>query len=469
MFEYLSFLRPPPERCVLHQPVTLVPQIANDLRTELCEDEYHIYFTWQNTSGNLDHSGLTKLTTWRPGGMYKPLSVALPAETRHGDFWRLCLAVLPTGQSPVLSINLLQPDFGHIPFPVTSLPISIVTNTAAAGKLSSGSAKGKKPRQAKPTQNKPQKATNTAVSAFAEHSALAPQTHAPKQERIERFYRLPHRGSEHGRLLCITEQTSFDLDKKIWDSGVAVSSWLAQLLTSPNVYDPASASSTSSLVTAFQKRLVQFQLRTLQIVELGAGTGLVSLVLAALLANVLQVQPEEPSARRARILATDLPSAIELIEWNRAANKHIFDIGQSSVESSEAEEERLIEVRGAALDWDKSIPVDVWDTDTVFGAALPFDIIIMADVTYNTASFPALLDTVTNLLRGPKPDSLAPSPMILLAYKCRDAAERTLWHDASVRGILFVQVDQIKGVREPAVEVWLGGWEKDVKSLWGAI
>ena len=93
----------------------------------------------------------------------------------------------------------------------------------------------------------------------------------------------------------------------------------------------------------------------------------------------------------------------------------------------------------------------------------------MADVTYNAASFPALLDTVTNLLRGSDPGSLVQSPMILLAYKCRDAAERTLWHDASLRGISFVQVDQIKGVREPAVEVWLGGWEKDVNSLWGAM
>lgn len=93
----------------------------------------------------------------------------------------------------------------------------------------------------------------------------------------------------------------------------------------------------------------------------------------------------------------------------------------------------------------------------------------MADVTYNTASFTALLDTVVNLLRGPTPDPSTPSPMILLAYKCRDPAERTLWSDASARGISFVQVDQIKGVREPAVEIWLGGWEGDINSLWKVI
>lgn len=88
----------------------------------------------------------------------------------------------------------------------------------------------------------------------------------------------------------------------------------------------------------------------------------------------------------------------------------------------------------------------------------------MADVTYNTASFGSLLDTISALLKGPNTSSS--SPMILLAYKCRDAAERTLWADASARGIVFVQVATVAGVREPAVEIWIGGWKRDVESLW---
>lgn len=90
----------------------------------------------------------------------------------------------------------------------------------------------------------------------------------------------------------------------------------------------------------------------------------------------------------------------------------------------------------------------------------------MADVTYNTASFSALLDTVTTLLQGPTSSTSTVAPMILLAYKCRDPAERTLWDDALARGVSFVQVDSVEGVKEPAVEIWIGGWEKDVKSLW---
>lgn len=148
--------------------------------------------------------------------MYKPLSIALPAEVQAGDSWRLCLVVPLAGQTPTLSIDLSQPDFGRTPFPVTSLPIDIVTSVGAADRLSTsaGSTKGKRSRQARPTQSKPQKIIGAVVSNPAEQPT--PQVQAPKQERIERFYLLPagpHGNSEHGKLLRITEQTSFDLDK----------------------------------------------------------------------------------------------------------------------------------------------------------------------------------------------------------------------------------------------------------------
>lgn len=45
-------------------------------------------------------------------------------------------------------------------------------------------------------------------------------------------------------------------------------------------------------------------------------------------------------------------------------------------ESGGPAEGRLIELLGADLDWDKPIPVDVWDTDVTSGVALPCDIIM---------------------------------------------------------------------------------------------
>ncbi|CAE6439137.1 unnamed protein product [Rhizoctonia solani] len=490
MFEYLSFLRPPPEACPLGQPVTFVPQIANDLRTEPCETEHNIYFAWQSDSGALDRTGFIKLTTWRPGsGSYKPLSVALPSGARPGDAWRLCLAVNldPKNLPQALVLGLAQNEFGRLPFPVTSLPISVLAGESAGP---TGKARGNKP-----SPNKQPKAKSKPA-----------EINISKQEKIERFYLLPlNRGT-----LRITEQTSFDLDKKIWDSGVAASSWLARLLVSPE-----NPGRPHELIEHFRTRLQpgRDRNRALQIVELGAGTGLVSLVLGVLLAQCGANNDQAGGSMRARILATDLSSAIELIDHNKVSNSHLFDGNTSGFEGPEeayrtceielhaaeldwdspipssvwprdrgsgaqypfdivigfeGPEEAYrtceIELHAAELDWDSPIPSSVWPRDRGSEAQYPFDIVIMADVTYNTASFGALLDTVTGLLRGPSAPGL--SAIVLLAYKSRDPAERTLWIDAQNRGLAFVLVDTVKGVREPAVEIWLGGWERDVKSLW---
>ncbi|QRW08036.1 hypothetical protein RhiLY_07035 [Ceratobasidium sp. AG-Ba] len=451
MFEYLSFLRPPPARSPLTQQITLVPQIANDLRTELCEHEYDIYFAWQHPNGHLSRVKFTKLTTWRPGGMYKPLNVPLPAEVRPGDSWRLCLTVHPTTASLVLDLS--QPAFGQLPFAVTSMPIDIELGGATTA--STASKNIKKSRQTKP----PSAGGKGSVSINTERASQNAQFHTSKQERIERFYSLPLAlDSDITRVLRITEQTSFDLDKaslsKIWDSGVAVSAWLARLLDPRN--DPPAS---SSLAACLRKRLLPAEPRAaqaLRVIELGAGTGLVSLILGALLSPLAHVQQvlDSDAAERlyAQILATDLPSAIELIEHNRTSNEHLF-----TIRGPEGSEARVIEVRGAALDWDQPVPDDVW------GGGSGFDVIVMADVTYNTSSFNALLDTVISLL------SRSVFPIILLAYKCRDMAERTLWSDAAARGVLFTQVDTVRGVREPEVEIWLGGWEKDVAGMWGDV
>ncbi|KAG8756010.1 hypothetical protein FRC12_010716 [Ceratobasidium sp. 428] len=415
--------------------------------------------------------------------MYKPLSIALPAEAQPGECWRLCLVVVQPGRNPSLMLDLSQPTFGDFPFPVTSMPIDIVVSDTVADRpaLSSTSAGPKhikKSRQTKPTAIKPSR-KGTAVGN-AEPTTQSSQSNAPKQEKIERFYSLPPSpDSTASRTVCITEQTSFDLDKKIWDSGVAVSAWLARLLDTRTELAASGANATHpKLVNCLRNRLIQLGSRggrTLQIIELGAGTGLVSLVLGALLFPV--VQPLSAATTHTRILATDLgkllitlssprtASAIELIEHNRDTNKHLFK-GSNDEESREGEDQApLIELRGIELDWDKPIANDIWDRESETGSACSFDVIVMADVTYNTASFSALLDTVVALLNESGPFSS--SPMILLAYKCRDAAERTLWKDAADRGILFVQVDSIRGAREPAVEIWLGGWEKAVSSLWG--
>jgi hypothetical protein len=112
----------------------------------------------------------------------------------------------------------------------------------------------------------------------------------------------------------------------------------------------------------------------------------------------------------------------------------------------------------------------------------------MADVAYNTSSFPALLRTLTSLLAlsnaqshrddsndvandadgddpGPgsqdrdleKVDDERGCPLVLLAYKERDPAERQLW-DMMTRetGIVLECVGRQAGAGGLPVEIWLG-------------
>ena len=75
----------------------------------------------------------------------------------------------------------------------------------------------------------------------------------------------------------------------------------------------------------------------------------------------------------------------------------------------------------------------------------------MADVSYNTSSFPSLARTLSHLVRlGSKP------PAILFGYKERDAAERTWWEIAARVGIDFEKIGQRVGAGGAPVEVWVG-------------
>ena len=75
----------------------------------------------------------------------------------------------------------------------------------------------------------------------------------------------------------------------------------------------------------------------------------------------------------------------------------------------------------------------------------------MADVSYNTSSFPSLARTLSHLVRlGSKP------PVILFGYKERDVAERTWWEMAAQVGIDFEKIGQRVGAGGAPVEIWVG-------------
>lgn len=79
----------------------------------------------------------------------------------------------------------------------------------------------------------------------------------------------------------------------------------------------------------------------------------------------------------------------------------------------------------------------------------------LADVTYNTASFPSLIRTLQTLIRRGDPNENKKSPLVVLGYKERDAAERSLWDMAAGIGVALEKVDERQGAGGNPVEIWL--------------
>ncbi|KIJ55583.1 hypothetical protein M422DRAFT_73394 [Sphaerobolus stellatus SS14] len=377
MFFYLSFLRQLPRTSKGTSPVSTAPQIANDLRTAYLEDTPDVFYIWVSSLSDCLSpsvgSAARKLTTWHTSSMYKALSLPLPPNAKPGQGWRLCLSC--NKPRPSFYIDLAAENFGVHPFPVISMPVGL-------------DPKGGQPKA------------------------------SDKQEQIERLFRMivltgP---GKVDKIFCIREQTSFDLDKKIWDSGLGLSSWLTKLFsekTAPSNY----------LITRIVD-LCQKEGET-NIIELGTGTGIVSICLATLL--------ETAGKARRHILATDLPSAMELIDHNVEANKKLYP---------------NIDLTAAVLDWD--------DQELPEPAHKEIDLIVMADVTYNTASFPALVQTIDRIMKTTQRLSEARRlPGILLAYKQRDPSERELWHMLEGIRVHLTLVDKVVGAGAEPVEIWI--------------
>ena len=173
MYYYISFLRPPPFQVTLGSPLTITPQIANDLRTESYPEEHDIYYSWSLEGQSTSSSSATeprrisrpvKLTTWRESNAYRELTVHAPQGVKEGQSYRLVLLAQPQGMPHVINFALDDPA---PPYPVMSMPILFSSRSRPTGS---------------------------------------------KQEQIERIYRLPT-GPQSQVFMNIIEQTSFDLDK----------------------------------------------------------------------------------------------------------------------------------------------------------------------------------------------------------------------------------------------------------------
>ncbi|KAJ4470116.1 putative methyltransferase-domain-containing protein [Lentinula aciculospora] len=382
MFFYIYFLRPPLLEVLPSSPVIITPQISNDLRTESFEDSQDLFYSWSPAASSEDNflnaTKPVKLTTWRQANAYKEITVPSPPGIRDGQSWRLILSSEPQRYSINLEEVYGAESFGQAPFPVISMPIQFKKNA---------------------NQNR------------------------GKQEKIERHYDFTVQNIGQSRVdlaLRITEQTSFDLDKKIWDSGIGLSSWLVSLAGKGDTLSSAKIHLRRALFSSTSK-----------IIELGAGTGVVALTLGALRSVFIGNEDEVDNGC---LITTDLPSAMPLLEYNCSVNSHLF--GRPNFRP-----------KPEVLDWDAELPPY---TEALRGH---LDAIIMADVTYNTTSFPALIQTLARLITLNPIDK---PPLILLGYKERDATERCLWTMVTEIGIHLERVGERPGAGGAPVEVWVG-------------
>jgi predicted nicotinamide N-methyase len=139
--------------------------------------------------------------------------------------------------------------------------------------------------------------------------------------------------------------------------------------------------------------------KRLKVLELGSGCGIVGLSLA-------QAIPD------CDVLLTDLPEAREIAERNIASMNPAMGSKATFLE----------------LDWEQPLPPAV--------QAKPFDLILVADCTYNPDSAPALVQTLTALVEK------APKSIVLLAMKVRHQSEMVFFD--LMRDAKFVQKPPLK-------------------------
>ncbi|OCK82463.1 hypothetical protein K432DRAFT_349001 [Lepidopterella palustris CBS 459.81] len=175
-----------------------------------------------------------------------------------------------------------------------------------------------------------------------------------------------------GRTLSIWEETGESIARHLWDAGLSLAAHLNRT---------TALQTTSPTLLLLESTLSRATDAKLRILELGAGTGIVGISLA-------QTIPD------AEILLTDLPAARALIQKN-------ISVMSPAMNSSAA---------FCVLDWeDESLPRAVGER--------VWDIVLVADCTYNPDSSPALVRTLAALVKR------SPKVIVIVAMKVRHPAE----------------------------------------------
>lgn len=215
--------------------------------------------------------------------------------------------------------------------------------------------------------------------------------------------------TEKGLNLQVEEDIGESIARHIWDAGVVASAHYADSSSSPTV----------------TRALFPIKNGSFNVLELGSGVGILGLTIASILPGAASAQGER--LEKARVLLTDLEEAEERARSNIARYNALL-AAESEQPELDSTAVQNVTVEYENLDWDDGC-------EGRFGplaAAVPWDLVVLSDCTYNVDSLPALVGTLSALHAAKERhlgdnDGLPITSTVLLATKPRHSSEKALF------------------------------------------
>lgn len=206
----------------------------------------------------------------------------------------------------------------------------------------------------------------------------------------------------HNRSIAIFETVEESIARHVWDGGLFLSAFLLSYL-SHGARPPI-----KTLPERLPGMIKMLTRGTANILELGAGTGIVGITLRAFFPTL-------------NVTLTDLPDAV-LLPYNAAHPSNRPNIWRNKDPANTS-----------LLDWTKPVDPELANT--------PWDLIIFADCIYNSDVVPDLLKTIAALRKHPEVH-------VLMATKHRHGSEASFFPQMSNYGwIIADQADLLLGAR----------------------
>lgn len=254
-----------------------------------------------------------------------------------------------------------------------------------------------------------------------------------------------------GSLLHVDERIGESIDRHVWDAGVVTTGVLVNMCqgeVSKQTWDRTPLLRDMLCSVAPE--------RSLNVIELGCGVGILGIGLAAALCRRVSSSwdPGNPTQSPSRILLTDLSDAEEVAMAN---------IANERVRQAVPTDKPSIDIDFECLDWDEG-------KGGVFGCkaqASSWDLIIISDCTYNVDMLAALVRTISELHKL-SVDKGKKGSRVMLATKPRHSSEKALFGLMDEDGWKILesacQPLPVLGLEDQTVEIYLFGKDSEQPS-----